>query len=106
MEKLRNRGNISTVNILIGTFDGVDELEKCLELVKKWDLKMNSYTYKCLLQAYLRAKSSSKAINVYKEMRKRGYNLDIFANNMLLDALAKDEKRLSRLIRLTTCSKT
>jgi pentatricopeptide repeat protein len=53
---------------------------------------MNPYTYKCLLQAYLRSHDSNKAFAVYNEMRRRGYKLDIFAYNMLLDALAKDEK--------------
>ena len=34
------------------------------------------------------------AARVYNEMRKKGYKLDIFAYNMLLDALAKNEKVL------------
>lgn len=68
------------------------ELKRCLELVKKWDLKLTCYTYKCLLQAYLRLNDSSKALGVYGEIRLRGYKLDIFSYNMLLDALAKEEK--------------
>ncbi|KAF9614713.1 hypothetical protein IFM89_020124 [Coptis chinensis] len=97
MEKNGVRGSISTVNILIGIFgcggkEGVVGLEKCLGLVKKWDLKFNCYTYKCVLQAYLRLNESGKAFEVYREMRRKGYVLDIFAFNMLLDALAKDEK--------------
>lgn len=80
------------VNILIGLFGRSEDLERCLGLVEKWELKMNSYTYKCLLQAYLRSRDSSNAFHTYLEMRRRGYNLDIFAYNMLLDALAKDEK--------------
>lgn len=98
MDQSGTRGSISTVNLLIGIFgDGeekgaVDELERCLGLVKKWELSLNCYTYKCLLQAYLRLNDSNKALEVYKEMRRRGYKLDIFAYNMLLDVLAKDEK--------------
>lgn len=92
MERSGVRGAISTVNILIGMFGGIEELERCLGLVRKWELKMNGYTYKCLLQAYLRCKDSDKALQVYRDMRGRGYVLDIFAYNMLLDSLAKDEK--------------
>ncbi|XP_042480111.1 pentatricopeptide repeat-containing protein At1g51965, mitochondrial [Macadamia integrifolia] len=96
MEQSGLRGSISTVNILIGIFgssiEWTMELEKCLGFVKKWDLRFNSYTYKCLLQAYLRFNDSSRASEVYTQIRRRGYKLDIFAYNMLLDALAKDEK--------------
>ncbi|XP_010259875.1 PREDICTED: pentatricopeptide repeat-containing protein At1g51965, mitochondrial [Nelumbo nucifera] len=96
MERSGVRGSISTVNILIGIFgsgtEGVGELERCLGLVKKWDLRFNCYTYKCLLQAYLRSNQCARAFEVYVEMRRRGYILDIFAYNMLLDFLAKDEK--------------
>ncbi|MQM04453.1 hypothetical protein Taro_037249 [Colocasia esculenta] len=91
MEKEGVRGNISTVNILISIFGGV-ELGRCLELVKKWSLRFNRYTYKCLLQAYLRSLDVEKAFEVHEEMRRRGYNLDIFAYNMLLDALDKADK--------------
>ncbi|KAK4270827.1 hypothetical protein QN277_019596 [Acacia crassicarpa] len=86
------RGSISTVNILIGFFGTGEDLERCLGLVKKWDLRLNAYTYKCLLQAYLRSYDSGKALDVYMDMQRRGYKLDIFAYNMLLDALVKDEK--------------
>lgn len=92
MEKLGTPGNISTVNILIGAFDGVNGLEKCLDLVTKWDLRFTCYTYKCLLQAYLRADDLNRALQVYREMRRKGYKLDSFGYNMLLHALAKDEK--------------
>lgn len=98
MDRSGVRGSISTVNLLIGIFTdrdedgGADELERCLGLVKKWELRLNSYTYKCLLQAYLRLNDLEKALKVFKDMRKRGYKLDIFASNRLLDALAKDEK--------------
>ena len=98
MDQSATRGSISTVNILIGIFSdgqeygGIDELEKCLGLVKKWELSLNCYTYKCLMQGYLRLNDSKKALEVYREMTRRGYKLDIFAYNMLLDALAKDEK--------------
>ncbi|KAF7803916.1 pentatricopeptide repeat-containing protein [Senna tora] len=85
-------GSISTVNILIGFYGAGEDLERCLGLVKKWDLKLNAYTYKCLLQAHLRSYNSGKALDVYMDMQRRGYKLDIFAYNMLLDALAKDEK--------------
>lgn len=60
--------------------------------MKKWDLKLNAYTYKCLLQAHLRSYNSGKALDVYMDMQRHGYKLDNFAYNMLLDALAKDEK--------------
>ncbi|XP_051117041.1 pentatricopeptide repeat-containing protein At1g51965, mitochondrial isoform X2 [Andrographis paniculata] len=92
MEKSGAIGNISTVNLLIGAFDGVDGLQKCLQLVKKWDLRFTSYTYKCLLQAYLRANELDRAIEVYKEISRKGYKLDSFSYNMLLHALAKGEK--------------
>lgn len=86
------RGSISTVNILVGFFGSGEDLERCVALVKKWDLRLNAYTYKCLLQAYLRSRDSSTAFQVYRDMVTRGYKLDIFGYNMLLDALAKDEK--------------
>ncbi|OMO72399.1 hypothetical protein COLO4_27631 [Corchorus olitorius] len=86
------RGNISTVNILIGFFGNTEDLDTCKELVKKWDLQMNAYTYKCLVQAYLRSRDSEQAFSAYEEMKRKGYKLDIFAFNMLLNALAKDEK--------------
>jgi pentatricopeptide repeat protein len=92
MDRSNTRGTISTVNILIGFFGKSQDLDHCLSLVRKWKLSMNPYTYKCLLQAYLRSHDSNKAFAVYNEMRRRGYKLDIFAYNMLLDALAKDEK--------------
>ena len=92
MERSGVRGAISTVNILIGMFGGAEELERCLGLVRKWELRMNGYTYKCLLQAYFRCKDSERALHVYGEMKGRGYVLDIFAYNMLLDSLAKDQK--------------
>lgn len=103
MDRSSVRGNISTINLLIGIFGGDvtsgEGLEKCIGLVKKWDLSMNCYTYKCLLQAYLRSKNSTKAFDVYREMRRRGYNLDIFGYNMLIDSLARDEKHFDRLRR-------
>ncbi|KAK2394617.1 pentatricopeptide repeat-containing protein, mitochondrial [Trifolium repens] len=89
MERRGVRGSISTVNILIGFFG---DLDRCVGLVKKWELRLNAYTYKCLLQAYLRLRDSNKAFDVYLDMLRRGYHLDIFGYNMLLDALAKDEK--------------
>ncbi|CAH8356790.1 unnamed protein product, partial [Eruca vesicaria subsp. sativa] len=92
MVKTNVRGNISTVNILIGFFGNAEDLQTCLGLVKKWELKMNSFTYKCLLQAYLRSRDSLKAFDVYCEIRRGGLKLDVFAYNMLIDALAKDEK--------------
>jgi pentatricopeptide repeat protein len=92
MDQSNTRGTISTVNILIGFFGNSQDLDLCMSLIKKWNLTMNSYTYKCLLQAYLRSHDSDKAFHVFTEMRRRGYKLDIFAYNMLLDALAKDEK--------------
>ncbi|KAF8407117.1 hypothetical protein HHK36_006242 [Tetracentron sinense] len=96
MERNGVKGNISTVNILIGIHgrghEGLEDLGKCLGLVKKWDLMFTCYTYKCLLQAYLRSNDSAKAFEVYLETRRRGYILDIFSYNMLLDALAREEK--------------
>lgn len=92
MDRSNIRGNISTVNLLIGLFGNSDDLETTMGLVKKWNLNMTCYTYKCLLQAFLRSYNSGKAFDTYMEMRRRGYKLDIFAYNMLLDALAKDEK--------------
>lgn len=57
-----------------------------------WSLRFNGYTYKCLLQAYLRSHDVENAFKVYEEMRRKGYKLDIFGYNMLLDALAKADK--------------
>lgn len=91
MERDGTRGSISTVNILIGIV-GAGEIEKCLELARKWGLRFNGYTYKCLLQAYLRSRDVERASRVYEEMRRKGHKLDIFAYNMLLDALAKANK--------------
>ncbi|KAH7657602.1 HCP-like protein [Dioscorea alata] len=91
MERDGVRGSISTVNILIGMVGAV-EIERCLELAKKWDLRFNGYTYKCMLQAYLRYRDVEGAAKLYWVMRRKGYKLDIFAYNMLLDALAKAEK--------------
>ncbi|XP_065868560.1 pentatricopeptide repeat-containing protein At1g51965, mitochondrial [Euphorbia lathyris] len=92
MEKNGVRGTISIVNILIGLFGDSEDLENCMALIQKWGLRMNGYTYKCLLQAYLRSRHSEKAFKVYIDMKRKGYKLDIFAYNMLLDALAKDSK--------------
>ncbi|CAH9119791.1 unnamed protein product [Cuscuta epithymum] len=97
MERSRTRGNISTVNLLVGVVgscEGEDggELNRWLDLVKKWELRFTCYTYKCLLQAYLRLSDSNKAFGVYREIRTHGYKLDIFSYNKLIDALAKDEK--------------
>lgn len=95
MEASGVRGSISTINLLIGIFgSGREDLEMCMKLVKKWELRMNCYTYKCLLQAYLRSYDTRKATEVYGEIRRKGYQLDKFAYNMLLNALAKDEQVL------------
>ena len=91
-------GSISTVNILLGIFGTAGEIQRCLDLAKKWDLRFNSYTYKCLLQAYLRSNEVVKGFGVFQDMRRRGYKLDIFAYNMLLDLLAKDEQVRCALI--------
>ncbi|KAM3227390.1 hypothetical protein ACQJBY_059280 [Aegilops geniculata] len=89
MERDGVAGNISTVNLLVGMGGGGVEVTKCLELAMKWGLRLNGYTYKCILQAHLRSREVSKGFEVYEEMRRKGYRLDIFAYNMLLDALAK-----------------
>ena len=86
MERDGVPGNISTVNLLVGM--GV-EVGRCLELAKKWGLRLNGYTYKCIVQAHLRSREVSKGFEIYEKMRRKGYKLDIFAYNMLLDALAK-----------------
>ncbi|KAL6137547.1 hypothetical protein ACLB2K_062839 [Fragaria x ananassa] len=94
MHRSNIRGNTSTVNLLIGLFGSSDDLETTMELVKKWSLKMNSYTYKCLVQAFLRSYDTAKAFLCYMELRRHYYKLDIYCYNMLLHALAlaKDEK--------------
>ena len=86
MERDGVPGNISTVNLLVGM--GV-EVGRCLELAKNWGLRLNGYTYKCLVQAYLRSREVWKGFEMYEKMRRKGYKLDIFAYNMLLDSLAK-----------------
>lgn len=91
MEKCGVRGNVSTVNILIGVF-GAQGVDWCLGLGKKWGLELNSYTYKCIMQAYLRSYETDKAFDVYNVIMRKGYKLDTFAYNMLLDALAKINK--------------
>ncbi|GJS45611.1 reverse transcriptase domain-containing protein [Tanacetum coccineum] len=65
----------------------------------KWELKMNRYTHKCLLQAHLRARDSGKGLQVYQDTTGIGYYPVIFAYNMLLDALAKDQKVAERILR-------
>lgn len=85
------KGNISTVNILIGVL-GAPGVDWCLELVNKWGLQLNSYTYRCILQAHLRSYETEKAFEVYRMMSRKGYKLDVIAYNMLLDALAKINK--------------
>lgn len=86
MERDGVPGNISTVNLLVGM--GV-EVGRCLELAKKWGLRLNGYTYKVVVQAHLRSRDVWKGFEMYEKMRRKGYKLDIFAYNMLLDALAK-----------------
>ncbi|KAG5233175.1 pentatricopeptide repeat-containing protein [Salix suchowensis] len=92
MERNGVRGSISTVNILIGFYEGSEDLQNCIGLIKKWGLRMTGYTYKCLVQAYLRSRNTEKGFGVYLEMKKKGHMLDIFAYNMLLDALVKDSE--------------
>ncbi|KAG6751055.1 hypothetical protein POTOM_045572 [Populus tomentosa] len=92
MERNGVRGSISTVNILIGFYENSEDLQKCIGLIKKWGLRMTGYTYKCLVQAYLRSRNTEKGFGVYLEMKKKGHMLDIFAYNMLLDALVKDSE--------------
>ncbi|KAJ3691944.1 hypothetical protein LUZ60_012294 [Juncus effusus] len=88
MEKEGIKGNVATINILIGVL-GINGVEKCVKLVKKWGVKINEYTYKCLVQAYIRARDVERGFRVYEEMRKKGFKLDIFAYNMLLHALVQ-----------------
>uniref|UniRef100_A0A6N2MAF9 Pentacotripeptide-repeat region of PRORP domain-containing protein n=1 Tax=Salix viminalis TaxID=40686 RepID=A0A6N2MAF9_SALVM len=83
MERNGVRGSIST---------GSEDLQNCIGLIKKWGLRMTGYTYKCLVQAYLRSRNTEKGFGVYLEMKKKGHMLDIFAYNMLLDALVKDSE--------------
>ncbi|KAJ8432182.1 hypothetical protein Cgig2_008634 [Carnegiea gigantea] len=104
MERGGVRGNISTVNILIGVL-GADGVEWCSGLLKKWGLQLNSYTYKCMLQVYLRSYATEKAYRVYGEMRRKGYKLDVFAYNMLLDALAKIDK-MDVVVKVTSLAAT
>ncbi|KAK9102269.1 hypothetical protein Sjap_019523 [Stephania japonica] len=98
MDRLSIKGSISTVNILIGVVGsgsggcGVVELERWLGLVAKWGLTFTAYTYKCLVQAWLRLGDTERAFGVYCQMKGRGYGLDVFGFNMLLDSLAKGEK--------------
>eukprot|EP00252_Welwitschia_mirabilis_P015522 TRINITY_DN34163_c0_g1_i1.p1 TRINITY_DN34163_c0_g1~~TRINITY_DN34163_c0_g1_i1.p1 ORF type:complete len:130 (+),score=12.09 TRINITY_DN34163_c0_g1_i1:59-391(+) len=95
MWRKKIEGNISTINILIGLFgtkENIAEVEKFCELGKAWKLQFNAYTYKSLLQAYLRSGCLDNAVRTYGTMRRRGYRLDIFAYNMLLDSLAKADK--------------
>ncbi|EPS67014.1 hypothetical protein M569_07760, partial [Genlisea aurea] len=92
MEKSGARGNISTVNILIGALNGLDGLNRSLNLAKRWGLTFTSYTYKCLMQAHLRIRDSAGAWEVYSEMRRKGHKLDAVGCNMLLHALATEEK--------------
>ncbi|KAJ0964731.1 hypothetical protein J5N97_025869 [Dioscorea zingiberensis] len=105
MERNGVRGSISTVNILIGMV-GAAEIERCLELAKKWDLRFNGYTYKCLLQAYLRyrdveakADKIDEAYTVFRDMKRQALLFDdmlaagcypnIVTYNILLDCLEK-----------------
>ncbi|XP_057868560.2 pentatricopeptide repeat-containing protein At1g51965, mitochondrial-like [Cryptomeria japonica] len=95
MERKNIQGNISTINILIGVFGSKEHIKEaaiCCRLAQKWKLKFNAYTYKSLLQAYLRSDDVDKAVQTYRHMRRSGYTLDIFAYNMLLDSLAKADQ--------------
>ncbi|KAK9142006.1 hypothetical protein Syun_011406 [Stephania yunnanensis] len=99
MDEFNVKGSISTVNILIGAVGsgsgsgcGAEELERWLGLVDKWGLRFTAYTYKCLVQAWLRLSETDRAFGVYCQMKSRGYGLDVFGFNMLLDSLAKGEK--------------
>jgi pentatricopeptide repeat protein len=88
MEREGVTGNISTVNLLIGMV-GAHGVNRCMDLVKKWGLRLNGYTYKCIVQAYIRGRDVERGFRVYDEMKRKGYKLDIFAYNMLLHALAQ-----------------
>lgn len=88
MEREGVKGNVSTVNILVGVLGG-EGVERCMELGKKWGVRVNGYTLKCSVQAYLRSHEVGKAWEVYLEMKRKGFVLDIFGYNMLLDALSK-----------------
>ncbi|KAI4325321.1 hypothetical protein MLD38_030733 [Melastoma candidum] len=91
MDRHGVHGSVSTLNLLIG-MAGEKDLDKCMELGKKWGIRTNGYTYKCLVQACLRSHNVVKAHQMFVEMRRKGYRLDVFGYNMLLDALAKDGK--------------
>lgn len=88
MERDGVTGNISTINLLVGMV-GANGVNRCMELVEKWGLSLNGYTYKCMVQAYIRGRDVKQGFRVYDEMRRKGYKLDIFAYNMLLHALAQ-----------------
>jgi pentatricopeptide repeat protein len=88
MEREGVTGNISTINLLIGMV-GAHGVNRCMEMVKKWGLRLNGYTYKCIVQAYIRGRDVEQGFRVYDEMKRKGYKLDIFAYNMLLHALAQ-----------------
>ncbi|KAJ0964706.1 hypothetical protein J5N97_025844 [Dioscorea zingiberensis] len=82
MERNGVRGSISTVNILIGMV-GAAEIERCLSLQRSGISDS---------MAYLRYRDVEGAAKLYQVMRRKGHKLDIFAYNMLLDALAKADK--------------
>ncbi|GAB2228049.1 hypothetical protein Droror1_Dr00009878 [Drosera rotundifolia] len=92
MERGGVKGNISTVNIVMGAMGGVEGVEMGMRLARVWGLSLTGYTYKCAVQAYLRAYETEEAFRVYEVMRKKGYGLDVIGFNMLIDALAKDQK--------------
>nr|GEY38992.1 pentatricopeptide repeat-containing protein At1g51965, mitochondrial [Tanacetum cinerariifolium] len=78
----------------LGYIFGNEQLDMCIQLLKKWELKMNRYTHKCLLQAHLCARDSGNGLQVYHDTTRKGYYPIIFAYNILLNALGKDQKFL------------
>ncbi|GAB2209467.1 hypothetical protein Droror1_Dr00026684 [Drosera rotundifolia] len=81
----RVKGNILTVNIVMGAMGGVEGVEMGMRLARVWWLRLTGY-------------EMEEAFRVYEVMRKKRYGLDVIGFNILIDALAKDQKVLGSLV--------
>ncbi|KAL9258698.1 Pentatricopeptide repeat-containing protein [Drosera capensis] len=101
MERGGVKGNISTVNIVMGAVGGVEGVEMGMRLARGWGLRLTGYTYKCAVQAYLRAMETEEAVRVYEvskaykvfeDMKRRHCEPDEFAYTVMIRMTGKTGK--------------